>query len=382
MAEELTKEQQELADSAEQDDGIILSLDNWIDCAIKETEWLDLTQEFHEPRFTLQVGESKFAPIGGLHGLTGQPGHGKTMTFTQFIVAILRGECGNIRYILGEERPAPRVLYIDTEMEQENTLAVNARICKMMGWTFKSEHYDRFRILWLREEENRANRWRKVLKAIWEYKPDFVFLDGLIDVIEDFNKNEECQEMIYKLMKVASYYQISLWALLHQNPGTTKMVGHAGSFLERKATDIFVTTKKLEDELSHKRDIHFIISQAKARGRDVEDIVFRVDNKRFALGEPVQDLTPEEAKMNERKSFLRDVFSKCFAGHTGEIGYSTLREKARENGLKGKTEKFRALFDEAAQLGILKTHGVTNQSYSYIEDGDELFKPINGPLPF
>lgn len=375
MAEELTKEQQELADSAEQDDGIILSLDNWIDCAIKETEWLDLTQEFHEPRFTLQVGESKFAPIGGLHGLTGQPGHGKTMTFTQFIVAILRGECGNIRYILGEERPAPRVLYIDTEMEQENTLAVNARICKMMGWTFKSEHYDRFRILWLREEENRANRWRKVLKAIWEYKPDFVFLDGLIDVIEDFNSNAECQEMIYKLMKVASFYKISLWALLHQNPGTTKMVGHAGSFLERKATDIFTTTKT-KDEKMH--DIYFTISQHKARGRDVDDIIFRVQNT-FALGEPIQEgcKTLDDKRDDEEREY-RKILGEIYK-EKPSFSYYGLREALKKK-LGIGSPKAKKFVERAVEIEVLQN--VADKLLITQPKQKDIFEAPAEPCPF
>ena len=36
-------------------------------------------------------------------------------------------------------------------------------------------------------------RWKLTLKAINELKPTVVFLDGLIDVVGDFNDNKECQ---------------------------------------------------------------------------------------------------------------------------------------------------------------------------------------------
>ena len=49
------------------------------------------------------------------------------------------------------------------------------------------------------------------------------------------------------------------------------MVGHLGSFLERKVTDIFQTTKEKNDG-----EATFTVKQLKARGRDVEDWQFKV----------------------------------------------------------------------------------------------------------
>jgi hypothetical protein len=111
------------------------------------------------------------------------------------------------------------------------------------------------------------------LKAIYEYKPTAVFIDGLLDVVKDFNDNKECQETIYKCMQVASHYGISVWCIVHQNPGGEKLVGHLGSFLERKVTDVFQTKKDKNDKTG---DVTFTVSQKKARGRDVADWQFRV----------------------------------------------------------------------------------------------------------
>jgi hypothetical protein len=126
----------------------------------------------------------------------------------------------------------------------------------------------------LRETEEADDRWRKTLKAIYEVKPTIVFIDGLLDLVSDFNKNDECQRLIYRCMQVASHYGISVWCLVHQNPGnTTKLVGHLGSMLERKVTDVFCCIKETNDKTG---EVTFTVKQTKARGRDVPKWKFRV----------------------------------------------------------------------------------------------------------
>ena len=259
-----------------------LKSDEWFDTDVSQYR-LDFTKAYQAPRFTLSWNGVPFAPLGGVHGITGQAGNGKTMTLAQFMAAILNGEFGNLKYELADLIPNPRVLYIDTEMEEANTIAVKNRVMSMCGRPINDQSDD-FIVVMLREVpettndngekiSSSVNRWRMTLKAIYEYKPTVVFIDGLLDVVRDFNDNKECQETIYKCMQVASYYGISLWCIVHQNPGGEKLVGHLGSFLERKVTDIFQTKK---DKSEKTGDVTFNVRQLKARGRDVEDWQFKV----------------------------------------------------------------------------------------------------------
>ncbi len=249
-----------------------LAVDKWFDVDISK-DYLDFTKPYEKPHKTLSMACIPFAPIGGIHALTGQSGHGKTMLFSQFMTAILCGEFGGLRYELSDIIPSPKVLYIDTEMEEENTIAVKNRVCEMTNRN-PQQSYDDFKILMLRETEEATDRWRKTLKAIYEVKPTIVFIDGLLDLVNDFNKNDECQRLIYKCMQVASHYGISVWCLVHQNPGnTTKLVGHLGSMLERKVTDVFCCIKETNDKTG---EVTFTVSQTKARGRDVPKWKFRV----------------------------------------------------------------------------------------------------------
>ena len=232
-----------------------LSQDNWLPVDVTPYV-LDFTKPYLAPKYVLSWNGIGFAPLGGIHAVTGQAGNGKTMTLAQFIAAILGGEFGSLRYELCEDIPSPRVLYIDTEMEESNTIAMKNRVLSMTGRTI-GESYDDFIVLMLREAQSdekgitsAVQRWRLTLKALYQYRPTVAFIDGLLDVVNDFNSNIECQEIIYKCMQAATKYNISLWCLVHQNPGADKLVGHLGSMLERKVTNVFqVKPSKLTDVL-------------------------------------------------------------------------------------------------------------------------------------
>lgn len=267
---------------------------------------LDFTKAYEAPQYTLSRNGIPFAPRGGIHAITGQAGNGKTMTLAQFMAAILCGEYGELRYELSDVIPNPKVLYIDTEMEEANTIAVKNRVMSLCERPI-NEASDDFVVIMLREVpestdekgqkvSSSVNRWRMTLKAIWEYKPTAVFIDGLLDVVADFNDNKECQEIIYKCMQVASHYNISVWCIVHQNPGGEKLVGHLGSFLERKVTDVFQTKKDKNDKTG---DVTFTVSQKKARGRDVQDWQFRVLPV-DSWGRPEQITTAEIQRKGEK----------------------------------------------------------------------------------
>ena len=293
-----------------------LAGDQWFSADIGHY-YLDFAKAYQSPRYTLSWNDIPFAPLGGIHAITGQAGNGKTMTLAQFMAAILSGEFGKLRYELSEEIPHPKVLYIDTEMEEANTIAVKNRVMTMCGRPI-DQPCDDFTVIMLREvpESSAAdskgkttkvpssvNRWRMTLKAIWEVKPTAVFIDGLLDVVADFNDNKECQETIYKCMQVASHYGISVWCIVHQNPGGEKLVGHLGSFLERKVTDIFQTKKDKSDKTG---DVTFTVKQLKARGRDVDDWQFYVEPV-DSWGMPVQICKNIEKKEKVEGDTLEDI---------------------------------------------------------------------------
>ncbi|MCD8208589.1 MAG: AAA family ATPase [Bacteroidales bacterium] len=230
--------------------------------------WGSVAGGLKYPRYTLRYGGADFAPMGGIHVLAGQSGHGKTMLFSMMMAAVLSGEYGGVEWIGGGEPPS--VLYVDTEMEPENTQLVIARVHRMAGWPMEEDN-ERLRWLALRTEESVERRWLYVLKAIEEMQPTVVFLDGLLDMVADFNSNTEATTVVWRCMAMAQWYDISIWCVAHQNFGGEKMTGHLGSILNRKVTDEFAVKKNKEGGV-----VSFSVEQRKSRGKPVEDMLFTV----------------------------------------------------------------------------------------------------------
>lgn len=254
--------------SAEQTDRDFLKDDEWQGTDIQD-KWLDFTVPYTKPDFVFSFRGRPFARLGDVQIVSGQAGHGKSMLFSQFITAILKGEFGELRYELSEK---PKVLLIDTEQSIDDVIAGKNRVMELCGYGLQ-EPRDDFRVIMLRDTDTAIERWKMTLEAIYEVKPNIIILDGLLDVVNDFNDQIKCAELIYKCMRVASHYKAAMMCVLHQNPLSAKLTGHLGSAAMRKVTDIIVVIK----EKMKNGDVRFTVKEDKARGhQDFEDWQFRV----------------------------------------------------------------------------------------------------------
>lgn len=247
-----------------------LKKDEWFGTPT-DGKWLDFKEPYNMPNFALSFRGRRFARMGDVQVVSGQAGHGKSMLFSQIITAILKGEFGEIRYELSDMIPRPVVLLIDTEQSKDDVIAGKNRVMDLCEFGL-TEPRDDFRIIMLRETETALERWKMTLQAIYEVKPNIIILDGLLDVVKDFNDQTECAEMIYKCMQVATHYKAAMMCVLHQNPQSAKLTGHLGSAAMRKVTDIFVVSKEKKNG-----EAVFKVEEIKARGhQDIEDWQFRV----------------------------------------------------------------------------------------------------------
>lgn len=264
-----------------------LSGDGWF-YADTSKLYLDFTKPYTRPNFALSWNGQRFARLGDVQVITGQAGHGKSMLFSQIITAILKGEFGGLRYELSDIIPKPKILLIDTEQSENDVIEGKNRIMDLCDFDLEQSRDD-FKIIMLRDTDTALDRWRMTLKAIYEMQPNFVILDGLLDVVKDFNNQEQCAEIIYKCLQVASQYKASMMCVLHQNPLTQKLVGHLGSAAMRKVSDLLAVSKD-----KSKGEITFKVSQVKARGHhDIDDWQFRVIPT--AWGKPEQITSPPTA---------------------------------------------------------------------------------------
>ena len=346
---------------------------------------LDMAVDYPEPRYLLEYQGVGFAPLGGIQAVSGQKKNGKTFLLTQFMSAIL-GE-GSERLeaklpglkvrqetleAIGKQ---PTVLYVDTEMEQLNTVKVARRVHWLCGWDTK-QNCDRLRVLWLRTVEDPDEKRRIVMDAIQCFKPTAVFIDGIRDLVKDFNSIELSMPVISQLMKCATENNCCIWNVLHMNPrpsndDESKMRGHLGTELGNKVTDTFTSIKKKEGN-----KVVFTVKQLDARGKDVPDWKFEITDDAGELGIPrIIGEVAEEPKVkaddiDQIKQWIQD------GQHTIEwpATLSEIREMFKRFGVTY-NDRLQADIRAAINRGFIRkqdksemTKGQTHPKYKIDED--------------
>lgn len=353
--------------------------DNWFGVETSGL-YLDFTKPYVPPRWTLSHDGTPFAKRGDLHVIQGKPGHGKTALMTQFMATLLCGQFGHLRCELKE--PAT-VLYIDTEMSEDDTIAIKNRVCSLAKIPY-DQPSDRFKVVRLRETELAHERWQQILKVIWEVKPTVCFLDGMLDIVEDYNDQKECQPIIRKCMKLVTHYDMSMWCVLHENPMAEKMVGTLGSITQRKVTEALSVKKhKFEKEkYPNKPDIWFEVLQPKARGKDQEEWAFEVVSAE-SWGVPVELEDNGERVINPEEETLKECIArfKDLNWQPGGVTYNDLDRHLSKQGVTSGAIKSN-IINAALECQVITSTGTKGHRKFYY-NGDRQLKAISPEaLPF
>ena len=301
-----------------------------------EGDFLDFTDPYKPPRYTLERKMVPFANIGELHVISGKAGHGKTNLMSMLMATILSGQQGNTRY--RDDIPKPVILYVDTEMGKDDTIAVKNRVCTLAGIPYDRQN-GQFFILRLRDTELAEDRWRKTLKALWLVKEHMgegqclhLFLDGMLDIVEDYNDQKECQPIIRECMMTATEFDTSMWIVQHENPMVDKLVGTLGSILQRKVSEIFTVRKVVQSRLNNKdkRDdrpeIYFKVEQLKARGRDVDSWDFEVTTESgWGMPREIIDGKLEQPAANYKSTITPDQVKAWIIEGQGRLEWPATR---------------------------------------------------------
>ena len=367
-----------------------------------DDDFLNFEKPYRPPRYTMERNGIPFADVGELHIISGKPGNGKTGLMSQLMSASLSGQHGNTlkREVPHkvkneetgeiEEKMVPTVLlYIDTEQGEDDTIAIKNRVCSMANIDY-SKPSQQFHILRLRDTETAEQRWRKILKAIYLKKPTDIFLDGMLDIVNDYNDQTECQPIIRKCMMLATHYDSSLWAVLHENPLVDKLVGTLGSITQRKVSEIFTVIKVKQSELkeSDRRadlpEIYFRVKQVKARGRDVADWLFEYITNAGGWGQPVE-LEDNGAHVvgSREMQLMKECNERFKAFNWTSIGatYSDLERHLANQGITSNRKKG-DLINAAKEFGILTTTG-TKGHFKYHYNGmKDIPQDESKALPF
>lgn len=203
---------------------------------------VDMTELAARPNFRLRAHGIGFIPSGSITAVSGQAKQGKTQFLTAIAAVMMSGRAFGA---IARETTPRGILWADTEQTVYDIQTNLGRLYQIAGIPqgtpcAKVGLY----VLNLRAcsaEERTAI----IQQAIDETNPEVIIIDGVRDLLHDFNDITQSDQVITWLMKnSAARPQSNIFAVLHTNDGTDKMRGHLGTELMNKCADRFTVSKK------------------------------------------------------------------------------------------------------------------------------------------
>ena len=188
----------------------------------------------NEPSFLFDIGGTPCMPLEGIVAVSGEAKKGKSQFLTILESVLLSGRTfGNIRRRY--DKPL-RVLHVDTEQTEFDVQGNLDRLCNLSNWDTMTDLQEKG-LIYLRMRKLSVTERKEMLKmAVSQYSPDVIIIDGVRDLVNNFNNEEESGEIISLLMTYADQGK-AVFTILHVNEGTNKMRGHLGTELLNKCSD-------------------------------------------------------------------------------------------------------------------------------------------------
>jgi hypothetical protein len=282
---------------------------------------------------------------GNVISFTGGAKSRKTVLATSLTASAICGrEILGVQCLLNENE---KVLHIDTEQGYEDYYETVMRILRVAGKTevpenFVSVHERAFDVV------QRFDALEYLFKL---HKPTMCIIDGIRDLLMDFNSNEETSKVISNVMRLSFEYNALIVCVIHVTKSHGNMRGALGTALEDKSETVIKVEKDEKDK--NKSAVYPLYS----RHKDFER--FEIEWSDEANGYVKVDLNANEGgrpKKGEMPIEMhREKVYNIFAGR--KLGY-----KAMIDGLKACYECGDNKAKELAKMLI--EHGVIyNDSY-------------------
>ena len=288
--------------------------------------------------FKVESGEP-FISRGDMQTIKGREKMGKSAAGIILVGAALGGD------FLGVEpqHEQTKVLWIDTE-QSEATL--RARVRQTLSMTGASEKA--LRVVALRGFEV-SERLKIVIAAISDWRPDFVFLDGVVDLCTNFNDNEESTKVVGALLKATKDYDCAITGVIHTNKKDDEARGHLGTILQQKSAEVYEVTKSADNIAT--------IKQSLSRFANVPTL-------RFKFGD---NFTIEAVDADAMRNEQDERFYTLLAGRKG-LRYNELVEAYRKS--YGYSERAtKAHISKAVERGTLNNEkGVYTYLFPLFDD--------------
>lgn len=262
----------------------------------KERYKIDLSKEYSEPSYLIKSNGIGTIPRGDIIAVKAKSKNGKTFVCSIFAAVAIGAQWGSLSSVENN----CKVMLVDTEQNEKNVARVARRVHAMAGMDTK-KNSDRLLCYSLRKMDM-AKRWQFVYNRLQEERPDLLIVDGIADLISDFNNIGESQEIIGKLIAASAEYNLAIVFVLHTNKSKedNNMKGHLGTMAVQKCSDVFEVMKN---------GCTFNVTETECRNIPISDFSFILDND----GVPHPTTAEKSAvRVNKVEAELRRLLPKAF----------------------------------------------------------------------
>ena len=299
---------------------------------------------------------------GELVALTGKAKSGKTYVCSLLMALAIRQQIMGIQRI--QDDPL-KVLWIDTEQSADSTHEIlSLRMTQLLGQAVPNEQYFVYNF----RQDNWQERLSLVIACINQHNPDLVIFDGIRDVVGDINNYQEAQNVLGKLLSLASVSNACIVCVLHQNKSLEDKTlrGALGTELQNKSFETYECHKDPDTRI-------FSMRQTATRKYDITTkLEWTVNDEGLPVTEESKPESEETKSLN-----ATDVFTTILAGK--ELRAGELRAQVKSHFQISNDDTFKRLFAIAQSEGLIVRRQVSEREVYYslasskINENPELF---------
>ena len=304
---------------------------------------VDTTAPAEQPAYRLEINGVGIIPPG-ITAVCGRAKQGKTNLLNVIAATMLSGrEFGTMR---NRER-VDKILWIDTEQSRWEIQSNAKRLLRAAGLDEQTDSRKiGLTILSLRDVDV-EQRQDVTVAAIEQFRPQVAIIDGVRDLMHDFNDVAESNDIMQLLMSATvADDKMALIAVLHKNESTEKMRGHLGTELMNKCNTLLECSK----------DNGVFTVKHVSRQQEAEPFRFCIENN---------DYKPSDAVVAAGVVNDAEALALCFDGGDKNYGvaFDELMRRYKKYAGLSSLNKARQILKEKINGGLIRKDATNRLFY-------------------